>query len=359
MIRENRKTNILHMDLRRLIEKDKFIDVLHGKTVMVTGATGLLGTTVVKYLLYANKIKNLDIRVIAMARNMEKAMNKFSEFSEDQHFNFYYHDIREAFLIKEKADYIVHGASITASSDFVTSPVETIETALFGTKNVLDYAKKNRNTAVIYLSSLEVYGRIENNQSLINEEMFGLLDPKKVRSSYSESKRMCENLCISYKEEFGVPVKIARLTQTFGPGVEYKDNRVFAELARCIIEKKDITLHSTGETYRNYCYLADAAAGIITIIVKGECGEAYNIANMKTGISIKDMAFLLKENYPNAGINIYFQIPDDENVFGYNPVAYMPLDATKLMNLGWQPLTSINEMFEKLIRDMWEHRSEK
>ena len=174
---------------------------------------------------------------------------------------------------------------MTASKAFVQKPVETIETTIWGTNNLLKFAQETGIKGMVYLSSLEVYGTTDFNLPEISEESYGYIEPLDPRSSYSEGKRMAECLCSAYFHEYGLPVKIVRLTQTFGPGVDYNDNRVFAQFARSIIEKRDIILHTKGETVRDYCYSRDAIAAIFTVLIKGEEGEAYNVANEETTIS--------------------------------------------------------------------------
>ena len=135
---------------------------------------------------------------------------------------------------------------------------------------------------MVYLSSLEVYGVPQTEDGTVTETDYGYIDPLSVRSSYSEGKRMVECLCASYAKEYQVPVKVARLSQTFGAGVEYHDGRVFAEFARCAVEKRNIILHTAGNTLRTYCYTKDAVAALLTILVKGEVGSAYNVTNKNT-----------------------------------------------------------------------------
>ena len=161
-------------------------------------------------------------------------------------------------VYSDSVDYIIHGASATSSKYFVSNPVETIYTALDGTSNILKFATEKKINGMVYLSSLEVYGTPEKDADLITENDYGYIEPLSVRSSYSEGKRMVECLCASYAHEYSVPVKIARLSQTFGPGVAYEDGRVFAEFARCALEQRDIVLHTQGHTVRSYCYTKDA-----------------------------------------------------------------------------------------------------
>ena len=220
-------------------------------------------------------------------------------------------------------------------------PVETIYTAINGSRNILEFAKNKRLEGMVYLSSLEIYG--VNEKENIKEEDYGYIDILNPRSSYSESKKMVETMCISYGTEYGVPVKIARLAQTFGAGVSISDNRVFAQFAKAIINKENIVLHTKGETKRNYCYTTDTVRGIFTILTKGENNNAYNVANENSYCSISEMAHLLENEYTKVEYKI------DEVNRGYNPTVKIALNTEKLNALGWEAKVNLKEMFDRLI----------
>lgn len=352
-ITESPQDAILQEDLELLV-KDPAIpfDALKDKTVFVTGATGLLGSQIVRALACSNRRKNTNIRILAMVRSRQKAEKVFGSLLERADIQPVYADINKEITCAEQVDYIVHGASATSSRYFVSNPVETIMTAVNGTVHVLEFAREKKVQGFLYLSSLEVYGTPAADAGLIDESYSGYIDPLKVRSSYSEGKRMVECLCASYASEYQVPVRIARLSQTFGAGVDYEDGRVFAEFARCAIEKKDIVLHTAGKTERSYCYTKDAVAAMLLILLKGENGTAYNVTNMDTRISIANMAQLVCDTFPESGIRVLFDMPKDVASFGYNPEMVIALDAGRLMSLGWKPGVGLQEMFTRLAASM-------
>ena len=261
-------------------------------------------------------------------------------------------DISEPICYDGDIDYVIHGASPTSSKYFVSHPVETIGAAGDGTRYVLELAKQKQVKGVVYLSSLEVYGTPAEDAGMITEKDYGYIEPLSVRSSYSEGKRIVECLCASYAKEYDVPVKVARLSQTFGAGVAYDDGRVFAEFARCAIEGKNIVLHTEGKTVRTYCYTIDAVTALLTILAKGQAGEAYNVTNMDTAISIYDMAKLVSGILPESNIAVERDIPEDLASFGYNPEMIVKLDSTKLQELGWKATVGLREMYERLIESM-------
>lgn len=324
--------------------------VLSEKTVLVTGATGLIGQNIVKTLLKASDELGGSIRILAIVRNMEKAKKIFSDSWGKIHFIVC--DITNPINIDVHVHYIIHAASETASKFFVDKPVETIRTAVLGTYNTLILAKEKKVDKYVYLSTMEVYG-FPSTDEKINETHGTNLDTTSVRSCYPESKRLCENLCVSFMKEWNIPVNIVRLTQTFGPGVSYNDGRVFAEFARCVIEKKNIVLHTTGETKRSYLYTQDAVHAILMVMTKGEPGQAYNAANESTYCSIREMAELVAEKCADGCIQVFVEGEAGSTVnFGYAPKLCMNLDVSKLRMLGWSPTCNLENMFKKMIRVM-------
>lgn len=325
--------SIFEEDIKNIIN-DFDMSVFDGKTILVTGATGLIGKLCVKSLLNSG----YNTQVIALVRDEEKAKNIFGE---SKRLTYLVQDINQRINTTRRVDYIIHAASTTSSKDFVEKPVETIYTAINGSRNVLEFAKNKRLEGMVYLSSLEIYG--VNEEENIKEEDYGYIDILNPRSSYSESKKMVETMCISYGTEYGVPVKIARLAQTFGAGVSISDNRVFAQFAKAIINKENIILHTKGETKRNYCYTTDAVRGIFTILTKGENNNAYNVANENSYYSISEMAHLLENEYTKVEYKI------DEVNRGYNPTIKIALNTEKLNALGWEAKVNLKEMFDRLI----------
>lgn len=344
---------VLQVDMESLVSNcADLLKKFQNKTVFVSGATGLLGSQLVKALLCGNRVLGVNCKVLALVRSRQKAERVFGKLTEREDLALVMGDIMSPICFEGSVDYIVHGASATSSRYFVSNPVETILTAVNGTVHMLEFAKAKQAEGFLYLSSLEVYGTPEADAGKIAESYSGYIDPLQVRSSYSEGKRMVECLCASYASEYKVPVKIARLSQTFGAGVEYEDGRVFAEFARCALEKKNIVLHTKGQTVRSYCYTKDAVAAMLLILASGESGAAYNVTNMDTKISIADMAQLVCDTFPQAGIQVTFDMPDDVASFGYNPEMVIALDSSRLMALGWKPTVDLKEMFLRLADSM-------
>ncbi len=342
MITENR---VFLEDLDNIVGC-KFIqwEQLKNKTLFITGGTGLIGTTLVDSLIRVNEEKKLGITVIVLARNLDKAKKRFFESA---CLKVVEGDVQHIPVIKEKIDYVIHSASQTSSKGFVENPVETINIVIDGTRSVLALAREKQVESFIFLSTMEVYGYPEKGHK-VKEEEIGSFDVTNPRNCYPISKIMAENICFSYFKEYGVPIRILRLTQTFGPGVEYNDGRVFAEFARCAIEKKDIILKTKGETERSYLYTADAVTAIITAMLKGQAGDIYNVANEETYCSIVEMADLVARL---SDLQTVFELINVSDL-GYAKTLFMNLDISKMKMLGWNPSRGLSEMYQRLIKSL-------
>lgn len=328
---------------------------LRGKTVWITGATGLIGRTLTEALLYADKKRGLNLKILALVRNEERARRQFSEHltsgktlrilqwtAEEpfvaEHFRTQRCDEKSPVekwtgqnpAVEEAADYMIHCAAQTDSRAFVRQPVETIKTAVLGTLSLLELARRSRPEGFVFLSSMEVYGHPRRGHKVVETDVCAL-QPDEVRGSYPISKLLCENLCQAYFGEYGVPAKIIRLTQTFGPGVRANDTRIFAEFGRCVQDGRDIVLRTKGETERSYLYTADAAAAILTVLLKGTPGQAYNAADERTYCSVAQMAHRVASA---NGLGVQMKTEDGQD-HGYGGLLYMDLDTSRLRALGW------------------------
>ena len=327
-------------------------DALRGKAILITGATGLIGRTLTAALLYADKTRKLDLSVLALVRDKTRAGEIFSEHLESKSPLYLLEGTVERLPdIEGPVDYILHGAAQTESSAFVRQPVETAKTAVLGTLQLLELARQKHTAGFVYLSSMEVYGHPARGHR-VKETDECALRPGEVRSSYPVSKLQGENLCCAYASEYGVPARIIRLTQTFGPGVRPEDPRIFAEFGRCARDGRDIVLHTRGRTERSYLYTADAATAILTVLLKGKNGQAYNAADGRTYCSVAQMAQKVAAAY---GIGVRFQ-PEDGQKYGYGSLLYMDLDTSRLQALGWSAGSCkggdpLLYLYERMMRD--------
>ena len=333
---------VLEEDINNFVNSFKFSDEFINSSILITGGTGLIGSTLVHCLLSLNK----QIKIVLPVRDIVKAKSLFDD--EYDKLVLVETDLI-SFLKNMEYDfqYIIHCASPTSGIYMKQYPVETYNFVTESTRLLLDYAKLHFVKSMVYLSSVEYYGELCGDD-LIYEHSLGYIDSSNARSSYPIAKRSAEFMCISYALEYNVPVKIARLTQTFGPGIDICDNRVFAQFARSIINSQDIVLHTLGESAKPYCYTIDCVNAILYILLMGEIGAPYNVANESTYISIKDLAEFLCRNFGKQSKVCI----DLHSNMGYAPTTKLRLSTCKLESLGWKPKYSLYEMFDRLITSM-------
>lgn len=310
--------------------------------MLITGGTGLIGSILVKCLLALD----VNVRITLPVRSTQKAKSIYERDIEKL-------DVVECDLLSWTSnlageyDYIIHCASPTAGNYMYEHPAETYHLAVSTTINLLEYARKNTIRGMVYISSLEYYGQ-SLTDDLITEDFIGDIDLKNPRNSYTMGKRAAEYACAMYGKEYSIPVSIARLTQTFGAGVSDSDNRVFAQFARSIIAGDNIVMHTTGDSAKPYLYTIDCVNAILLLLQQGEKGDAYNVANEDTYISIKDMALWLKENF-NPAVKIVTEVHPEMK---YAEVTKLHLSTKKLRNLGWRARYNLIDMFDRLIRSI-------
>ena len=306
-------------------------------SVLVTGATGLIGTALVKRLI------ELGAKVYAGCRSSEKFKACFHGYD---NIIPVYGDICTIDIGSLDMDYIVHAAGTTTSKEFVEKPVETIRTAVGGTINIFDQCKDMKLKGLVYTSSMEAFGVTPADNRDIREPDLGYIDVMSIRSSYSESKRLCENLCACYAAEYGVPAKVVRLAQVVGPGVSQSDCRVTVQFARSVIEGKDIVLKTEGKSKRPILYIDDAVSAILTVLIKGRDGECYTAANPDTLCTIRETAEAIIHEIAQDKIKLVFS--PDPNA-GYAPDVCLNLNVDKLKGLGWEPSVGLVESYRRMI----------
>lgn len=330
---------MLSKEVQSFAEAFPFKKEMHGKHVLVTGATGLIGSTIIRCLLATD----VTIHITAPVRNGAKMKTLFGHLCE--RIQIIECDLESYdFNLIPNVDYIFHCASPTASSFFVTKPVETAHAIYKITDRLLEYAKIHAISGMVYLSSLEVYGSGLDDH-IITEDMQGYWNPQDVRSSYPIAKRAAENLCHLYAREYNVPVKIARLTQTTGIGVDKDDNHVINQFTRLATLKQNIILHSSGESARPYCYTLDCITALLYILLKGADGEAYNVANPDTFISARALAEYIRDHFAPS---IQVVIDINENM-GYAPPSKLNLSTAKLEALGWEPRYNLHDIIQRMV----------
>ena len=327
-------------DVNNIVRLNLPWERLQGKSIMLSGATGLIGSFLIDAILEKNIIDGLNCIVYALGRNESKAKDRFSKFANDSHFVFIPYDVKLP-LIRDDigtVDYILHLASNTHPTLYATDPIGTITTNIVGLQNMLDFAILHQASRFAFASSNEIYGENRGDVDLFDEDYCGYINCNTLRAAYPESKRCGEALCQAYKKQKGLGVVIARFTRSYGPTMIMSDTKAISQFIRKGIAGEDIVLKSEGTQYYSYTYMADAVSGFLWVLLAGINGEAYNIAEAHSDITLKDLAAII------AGIKgkkVVFEHPDEIEASGYSKATKARLDGRKLQELGWKPQYTI------------------
>lgn len=319
------------------------LEKLQGKNILVTGATGLIGSCVVELLLNCDVP---DCHVYASGRNEDKANELFKAYSNNRRLHFVQHDVTEELKTDTIFHYIIHAASGANPVQYSTNPVGIMKANIWGTDNLLRYGLEHHMEKFVYVSSGDAYGECEHER--ITEDCSGYVNPQVLRSCYPSSKRAAESLCTSYLHQYGLDICVARPCHTFGPCFSESDSRAYAQFIRNIIAGEDIILKSKGEQYRSWCYVVDCASAILYIALKGKSGEAYNIADDNARATIAEFAGIIAEIGKKK---ICFQLPDKIESNGYNTISRSIFDTTKLKSLGWNTSGNLLQKLEATIHE--------
>lgn len=321
-------------DIRYVSELSLPWERLRNRSIMISGATGMIGSFLVDVLMYKNKTENLKCTVYALGRNEEKAKGRFTYCQGNEMFHFISYDINIPLVRNDLGvvDYILHLASNTHPIAYSTDPIGTIMTNILGTQNLLEFAERHHALRCAFASSNEIYGENRGDVEKFNEEYCGYINSNTMRAGYPESKRCGEALCQAYIKQKKMDIVIPRLTRSYGPTLLDSDTKALSQFLKKGIYGENIVLKSKGTQYYSYTYVADAVSGLLTVLLKGTCGEAYNIADEASDIMLKDLAKIIAEN---AGTKVVFEIPDEIEAEGYSKATKARLESKKLQKLGW------------------------
>lgn len=324
---------------------------LRNRTVLISGATGLIGARIVEYLASLNETDNANVKVVALYRDKDKLEAEFRHLIGNAQVQFIQYKIGDEIQYTQAVDYIIHCAGVSGGLKMhLKDPVQVFDIGITGTRELLDFATKCRCKGFLYVSTYEVYGSVCQ-ENFIKEDSLCDLDTFTLRNIYAEIKRLCESLCCAYSSKYDIKTYAVRLTSTFGTGVKYNDPRFFAEFARCIVNGEDIELKSSGKTVRSYLDADDAATAFLYVLTRGKNCNAYNLTNMNNAISIKDIAMRMIEV---SGKNIALKINEvsDMAKLGFRKEGTTLMDATKLERLGWKPVYSLDETLLKVLNSI-------
>lgn len=315
---------------------------LEGSSILLSGATGMIGSLLVDAVILKDETDSLGCKVIALGRNAEKAKKRFGSCWDSPYFQFVECDVNRAETMPTdvKADYVLHLASNTHPVAYATDPIGTITANIIGTQNMLELAVRCEAKRFLFASSNEIYGENRGDKELFDESYCGYIDCNTLRAGYPESKRCGEALCQAYKKQKGVDVVIARLTRSFGPTLQLTDTKALTQFLKNGLNKEDIVLKSDGSQYYSYTYAADAVTGLLTVLLKGESGEAYNVADQSCDIRLRDLAKAIADI---AGTKVIFDLPNATEAAGFSKATKARLDGSKLKALGWDVSYSIED----------------
>lgn len=325
----NSKTYIA--DLEMSAQNTVKIEKLKGKRILVTGATGTIGSFIVDLLLRYNQTDDADITVYASGRSEKRLSDRFDRIKNEK-LVFVEHDILNPITFDFPVDFIIHAGGNAHPVAFNNDPVGTIIGNISGTYELLEYGRTHGTERFLYISSGEVYGQGHMSLDSFEENYSGYIDSTSPRSCYPASKRTAETLCASYSRQYGLETVIVRPCHTYGPGITASDSRANAQFIRNVLNGEDIVMKSAGTQMRSYCYIADCASIILTVLINGQSGEAYNSANDNSRITIAGLAKVIAKA---TGRKVIFADPSAVDIANRTPIAKQVLSSKKVEELGW------------------------
>jgi len=308
------------------------------KSILITGASGLIGTFLIDLLMYRNTQYNNNITVYAVSRNKDKAVFRFKEHFNSNLFHYIQKDIQTPLELDASVDYVIHGASNTHPIAYATEPINTIMLSAVGTNSILDFSSKNSVKRTLFLSSVEIYGENRGDTESFNEDYCGYINCNTLRAGYPESKRVAESLCQAYIKEKNIDIVMARCSRVYGATMGDDDSKAIAQFIKNSINKENIILKSKGDQQYSYCYVADICSALLLLLIKGKNGDAYNISGNDYPLSLFEIAKILCDY---SGKEIDFNIPSAIEAEGFSKTTKAILDTSKLCELGWKPQYSL------------------
>jgi nucleoside-diphosphate-sugar epimerase len=348
---EMQYTNEYWNDIAEVIGNIPKIEELYHKRILITGAAGMVCSPLVEIVSYLNKNLSANIKLILAGRSRERIHNRFKDILAEDGYCFIPYDATKYGFIEDiETDYIIHGAGNAYPAICARQPVETLIGNIAGLNTILKLASNNKNCRVLYVSSSEIYGnRNSASQEPFKEEEYCYVDILNPRACYPNGKRASETLCACYRQEHGVDSVIVRLGHIYGPTITLSDTRASASFTRDAVNGRDIVMKSAGNQLRSYCYTLDCASAILTVLLNGMAGNAYNVSNKNSIVSIKDMA---EELAKYAGVHVIYEKPSEIEQKSYNLMINSSLDSNKIESLGWKACFTLEKGVKRTIQVM-------
>ena len=335
---------IVQNDMNRIDCKDLYSSISFDSKIMITGCNGMIATYLIYYFLYLNDTYHYNLTIYAITRNREKTEYKFQDIWKRNDIIFIEHDVNNPFQFEFSIDYLFHLASSADPKNILENPVDIIKANTIGLMNALEYARKKAIKRIIFSSTREVYGKMDNNCEEVNEESLGILDQMGVRACYPESKKMSECIIHSYYLQYNIPYTILRIAHSYGPGMPIKDDgRIMSDFINNVVNSEDIMLKSDGSAIRGFIYLSDMISGMLYATFVGEQNQIYNLANENENISILDLAKLLLSLFPEKNLSLKYKKLSNKEKEAYCKFKRVKMNTDKLQKLGWKPYVSLKD----------------
>lgn len=341
------KHELYRQDIENILSCDLDFKKIYNTSILITGATGLIGTVLVDALMTLTLEHHANITVYAMGRNEARVKERFADYIDSDYFHFVKGDVNLPFEFDFKVDYLFHCASNTHPKAYATDPIGTIMSNVLGTDHVLSYAKYCDAKRVVFLSSVEIYGENRRDTERFLEDYCGYIDCNTLRAGYPEGKRTGEALCQAYISKYGLDVVIPRICRVYGATMLDSDSKALAQFIKNAVNDEDIVLKSEGTQYYSYCYVADVVSALLYILINGENGQAYNIADKNSDIHLKDLAAILAKT---AGRKVVFELPDATESKGFSKATQALLDSNKLSKLGWNATETMQTGLNRTVK---------
>jgi len=333
-------------DLARVAGLDIDWDLFRDTTVVLSGASGMVGSFLVDVLMTRNAADGMNCTVHALARDAAGLRTRFARYLGSPNLVLTRADVTEG-VDADKADYVIHAASNTHPVAYASDPIGTITANVQGTYAMLDLARRTQARRTAFLSTVEVYGENRGDVERFSESDLGYIDCNTVRAGYPESKRTGEALCQAFGAQYGLAVVIPRLPRLFGPTMRFTDTKALSQFLLKALHGEDIVLKSAGNQFYSYCHVADAVSAILRCLACGEPGQAYNVADPSCDVRLKDLAGLVAAT---AGTRVVFELPGELEQRGFSTATLAVMDGSRLAGLGWRPLYDIAQGVERTIR---------
>lgn len=339
----NVNSAIILEDVRDILSADLPWKSLENKHIVITGANGMLPAYLVETILALP----FPLKLSACVRNMEKAKKRFARHLDDGRLVF-----RELGLncpVPEDfppCHILVHAASIPRPD--TNCPADVLQPNLIGTWNLLEYARRCPEFEQFLLfSSAAVYGENSTAPNSISETFAGTFDPLDLHSCYALGKIAAEASSAAFRKQYGIPCKVLRYSHTYGPGLDLQnDPRSMASFLSNVLKGEDISLISSGEAVRYFCYIADATSAFFHVLFNGMDGEAYNVAAPENGISLLSLAKLLVSFVPERNLSV--KVCQKALTPGFSPLTFAACpNIDKLNHLGFSPKYSVQNGFRR------------